>query len=346
MVFPLIGAALGAGANIFSGILGANAAEEETNMNWAINLYNNRQRRKERQESMEYAEGLRTEGKLGATDAEGTRTHFVDGKGWVTDLGNKPQELLNYFYGHELPERRAQFDRKAVNSREANDIAGSLFDEFRRIQKANPRDVESQLYEKASRGIGESTDAAMSAAMRTALQSGSSNAGKVAASISREAMKAGGDAAKDAALQADDYASDQYNSRRGQQAGLLAQFLQAAGADIGASYDPTGKVDNANNLMRTFSQGDDAAQQIGANAVNKTMGSLDPVEARNGPANAWASAGNSLAALGNRVGSYTSMNKNNALLEQFLTQGGQLDFGQGGIFGAMTDRVKPNAGFF
>lgn len=346
MVLPLIGAALGAGGSIIGGLMGAEASADAQALNWAINLYNNRQRRKERQESMDYAEELRNEGKLGATDAQGTRTFFKEGEGWVTELGAQPQRLLDHFLGQELPERQEQFKRKASNSREADDIAGALFDEFRRTRRGDVGEAEAQLYEKSSRGIDDAQRASMETAMRSALQTGSSNAGKIAADISRAGMEASGNARKDAALQARDYVDSKYDKDRSGKANLLNMFLQQAGADIGMSYDPSGDVRGATSLMSQFSGGDDAANQMGAAALNKTTGSMDYIEPDYGGANAAVTIGNSIAGLGNRAGSYFDQQNNNKLLEQFLTQGGQLNFGQGGIFGAMTDRVKPNSGWF
>lgn len=346
MVLPLVGAALGAGGSIYGSILGAQASEDAANMNWAINLYNNRQRNKEREESKRYAEELRAEGKLGGRDALGNRTYFKEGEGWVTDLAPQQQALLDYFYQNELPQRRDQFNRRAANSREANDIAGSLFDEFRRINRDDPADTERMLYARASEGIGDAQRDNMETAMRSALQTGSSNAGSVAASISREGVEAGRRAAMDAALQAPDYVENRYNSRRGQVGNLLNMFLSQANGDIGASYDTSNVGDDANSLMARMSAGDDAANSMGFQAANKQGGSLDYVEPRNGAANAAITIGNSLGALGNRFGSYGDQQRNNRLFEQFLTQGGQSNFGQGGIFGAMTDRVKPNSGWF
>lgn len=338
MVFPLIGAALGAGSSIYSAILGADAADEQNNMNWAINLYNNQQQQNARNDAQAYAEKIRGENKLGAVDQYGNRTYFDPVRGWVSELSDQQQGLLDYFYANELPERRAQFEREADRSRTNDDQATQLLDEFRRVDRENPADLERQLYAKATRGISEAGDNNMEAALRHAARTGNTNTGSLVGEFTRQAMEARRSAEQDASLAARDTVNNEYNSQRGQLAQLYNMFVQQAGGDLGASLDP-GSVKNQNStaqLQNAAAQGN----SMGANAASMVGGQLSPVEANNGAANAWASIGGTLNSSLNRMGSYFDKDKNNALLEAFLNQGGQLDFGGGGFFGRAADRLN------
>lgn len=338
MVLPLIGAALGAGSSIFSAILGADAADQQFQNNWAINLYNQQQQERARQDAQAYAEKIRGEQKLGSQDQYGNRTYFDPVKGWVTDLSPQQQSLLDYFYSNELPERRSQFERKADRSRVNDDEASQILDEFNRVQKENPADLERQLYAKATRGISEAGDNNMEAALRQAARTGNTNTGSLISEFTRQAMDARRSAEQDAALAARDTVNNEYNGQRSGLAQLYNMFVQQAGGDLGASLDPGSvKADtNPGQLISAASQGNSQ----GFNAAGMTGGQLDKVDANNGAANAWASIGGTLNSSLNRMGSYFNKDQNNALLEAFLSQGGQLDFGDGGFFGRTADRLN------
>lgn len=338
MVLPLLGAALGAGSSIYSAILGADAADEQNNTNWAINLYNSGQQERARQDAQAYAEKLRGEQKLGATDQYGNRTYFDPVKGWVTDLSDQQQGLLDYFYSQELPERRGQFQREASRSRTDDDQASRTLDEYNRVQKENPTDLERQLYAKATRGISEASDDNMEAALRQAARTGNTNTGSLVGEFTRQAMDARRSAEQDASLAARDTVNNEYSGQRDQLSRLYQMFRQGAGADLGASLDPGSvKAENSTaQLMNAAAQGNSA----GMNAASMTGGQLTPVEANNGAANAWASIGGTLNSTANRMGSYFDKDKNNALLQSFLDQGGGLDFGGGGLFGRAADRLN------
>lgn len=344
MVLPLIGAALGAGSSLYSAFLGADAADEANQTNWAINLYNSQQQERARQDAQAYAEKIRGENKLGAVDQYGNRTYFDPVKGWVSELSPQQQELLDYFYKNELPERRAQFQREASRSRVNDDEATQTLDEYNRVQKENPADLERQLYAKATRGISEAGDNNMEAALRQAARTGNTNTGSLISEFTRQAMDARRNAEQDASLAARDTVNNEYSGERGKLAQLYQMFMQGAGADLGASLDPQ-SVQNKNStaqLQNAASQGN----SMGANAAAMTGGTLRDVEPMNGQANAWASAGGTINSALNRMGSYFDKNQNNALMEQFLSGGGQLDFGDGGFFGRTTDRLNYGKSLF
>jgi len=355
MVLPLalpaiisgIGSIAGAGAGIFGAISGANAQDEANQMNWAINLYNQRKRDKEREDSMRYAEQLRGENKLGATDAQGTSTKYVEGKGWVTTLGDRPQALEDYFYSQELPERQSQFRRKAERSRTNEDMAGQLLQEFQRIAKENPQDIEKMLMAAASSGISEQTEATLRPALMQALRSGSGTAVEdVTRSVGNAGMDARRKAGMDAKLQSLDYVDSKYNQQRGQASELYRMFAQMAGQDIGASVEPGQALGPANAMMQNFAG---AANQSGANSLNAVAqkgGTIQPYEANTSEANMWGAIGNIGSGLGDRLGSIMDRSSSNQMLRDYITQGGQLNLNQGGLMDLMTERVRAGGGVY
>lgn len=346
MVLPLIGALAGAGGSIASALIGAGAEDEANQYNWMVNLYNLRQREKERNEARAYADKLRGEQKLGATDAMGNRTYFKEGVGWVSELGPQSQELQDYFFSQELPERRAQFERRADASREEADIANALLGEFRRVTRQSPADIERMLYAASTRGINDATREALEPAMRSALRSGTSNVGRIAGEIGKQGMDARRDAALDAKLQARDYADKSFATERGGLANLYQLFASRAGGDLGASFDPAETTQQGNALLTHFANLAQQGNSQGFNAAMKQGGTLDYIQPNLAWANAAGAIGQSMAGLGDRVGSYMSQQQNSNLLRDYITQGGALDLNRGALFGAMTDRVRPDGGLF
>lgn len=339
MVLPLLGALAGAGGSIGAALLGGEAQSEATQYNWMANMYNLRQRKAERQQSMDYANELRAEQKLGSTDASGNRTYYKEGEGWVTELSDDQQALSDRFYNQELPERQGQFDRKAEASRTNHDMAGSLLEQFNRVYKENPAEVEAMLYEVATRGIGEASNDTTEAAMRQAARTGNSGIDKIMSGISKANMEARGNARMQAKLQAGDYSDQKYNQQRGQLGSLYQMFAQQAGQDIGASYDPSGASSEANGLMRFFAQNAQQGNAQGLSAVQMNGGSLQDIEPDLGAANAMGAIGASLSGLGDRAGAIGDKNQQNALLMQYMNMGGDINASQGGFFGSINDRL-------
>lgn len=337
---------IGGGLQGLSSVFGAFAQNDANQTNFAINQLNRRDRNRERQEAMRFAEQIMADQKLGATNAAGDRSYFKEGVGWVTEPGSRTQELLDYFYGTELPERRSQFNRGAERSRTESDVADQYLDELLRIERDDPAAIEAQLFEAATRGIGDATNDAMEAAMRSAIRSGNSNAGRIAAQISEAGAKQRGYAAKDAKLQAGDYVEDRFNSRRGAASQLYNLFASRAGQDIGMSLDPSAQESGANALLSQFAALAQQGSGIGANAVNKQGGSLAPVDPNYGFANMFASLGNTVSGVGDRLGSMQERNANTDLLRQFITGGGALDLSRGGIFDSIASRVARTGGTF
>jgi hypothetical protein len=328
------------GSSILSSILGAGAESDKNKNDWLINYYNQNQRDKERQQGMQYADKIRGEQKLGATDATGNHTHYVEGQGWVTDLGGKNQELLNQFYGNELPEKQSQFRRDATRSRAEDDQATQTLAEYNNVQRDNPTDIENMLLEASNRGISDNTNSAIETAMREALRSGSSNAGNIAAKINAAASKQRGSAARDAKLQASDYADSRYNTRRGQLSQLYQLFAGRAGQPLNPSFDPSSGPSNANALLSQFAGASQQGNGLGANAVARQGGSLAPVEADNSLANMFGGIGASFQGMGDRAQASQSNTDMSDLLKHYITMGGQINLGNGGLFDTIAQRSR------
>jgi hypothetical protein len=346
MVLPVLGALLGAAGTIGGAFMGGQAQNAATMWNWAANERNRRDANKERRESREYAEEIRDEQKLGGTNAMGDRSYFDEDKGWVVELGNDSQELIDYFFQQELPARRAQFNRKDTASRGNQDLARALEGEFRRTRPDDPNELENIFYAQASRGIGDATADALGAAGRDSLRKGSSNFSKTAGEIAEAGMRERGNAAMNSKLQAEDYSREKFGAERAQLASLMQMFQGAANQDIGASYDPSNERGAGNALMQLFQQGAAQGNSIGASAVNKQGGRSDYIEPALGMANALGAAGTAIAGAGERIGAASNRNSLQDMMMQYITQRGGMPLENGGMFGAMNDRLRPGVGGF
>lgn len=334
------------GGTALSSIFGGMAESSANKTNWAINERNLRARNREREEGIRYADKIRTEQHLGGTNAAGDRSYFKPGVGWVTELGSKSQGLQDYFYGTELPERRSQFMRGAQRSRQEDDQANRLLDEFQNIERDNPADIEAMLYEASTRGIGENTNDALESALRQAIRAGSSNTGDIAAKINSAGAKQRGYAAKDAKLQSMDYVDDRFNSRRGSTSQLYNMFASRAGQDIGSSLDPSQNEAGANALLGQFAGMSGQGNSIGANAIAKSGGSLDYIEPDMGLANALGGVSASLGAGADNMNGTAQRNATNKLLQDYVTSGGQLNLSYGGIMEPISSRITKTGGIF
>lgn len=309
-----IAALVGGAGSVLSSIFGG-AAEHEANQT----------NRKIAEQNYQLALQQYKDQLLGGIDAQGNRTHFIDGVGWVTNYGPGSQAAYDYYLSHELPALQSQFQRNDVANRAQSDEANALLDQFQRIQRGNPADYERMLYAAASRGIGEATNDSLEVTMRNALRSGASNSANIAGNIAKEGQKALGDAALNAKLQALDYTDSKYATERGNTANLYNAFADRARQQLNSASNPgtpasSGLVSNPT-----------APQQAG-------------VQADTGMANAFGGIGSSLSGIANAFGAQQQQAKTNALLEQYLSQGGNFSTSNGGIFSSVADRSRNNTG--
>jgi hypothetical protein len=296
---------------------------------------------------MEFAEKVRGEGKLGATDAQGTRTYFKEGVGWVTELGERPKELEDYFYTQELPELRGKFKRDNERGLAAEDVAGQLLGEFKRVMKEDPKAIEDLLYSISSREIGKNTGDILGQASTDAMRTGSMGGYEAAA---RGAQRAGADArvkaGQDAKLQSLDYVDDKYTSERSGLSQLYNLFAGLAGQSLQPSMQPGSGPQAATALMNQFAQNASGGNSGMANAIGRQGGTIQSTEPNMAEANMWGGIGQSVAGLGERIGSMGERSEMNDMLKNYITQGGQLNLNSGGIMDLMTERVKAGGGVY
>lgn len=340
--FSIIGALAGAGGGIASAILGGQSADEAAAWNYAIAQMNIDAQKKQQQGAIDYANKIRDEQHLGATDALGNSTKFVPGQGWVSTLAPDQQALYDYFFKQELPEKRSQFDRQADSSRNNSDVANSLLDQFTRVRKDTPMEASNKLYLAATRGASQGERSTAEAALRQATRTGNSNIANIIGALGKASMENRGNARLNADIQGRDYVNDQYNAERGGLAQLYQAFLQQANAPLSASYDPTGLPQDANKLMSMFSNQASQGNSMGFNAASQPAPQMDYVQPNNAWAGAAGSIGQTLSGLGTRLGGMRQQDNMNDLLRQYITQGGQLSMN--GIMPRMTERVRAGGG--
>lgn len=342
--FSLIGALAGAGGGIASALLGAESADQAAAWNYAINEMNIRAQQKQQRTAVEYADKIRGEQNLGGTDALGNRTHFVKDKGWQVDLSPEQQALYDYFFNQELPERQGQYQRQAEDSRQFADQGNALLNEMRRVRKDTPMDAANKLYAAATRGASEGERNVTETAMRQAARTGNSNIAQIMAALGKASMESRGAARQNAELQAEDYVNEKFGSERGNIMQLLQMFTGMSNQPLNPSYDPSGIPQGANQLMNLFSQQSSQGNSMGFNARMQPAPQRVNIEPNNAWANAAGAIGSSLSGLGTRVGGMNQQNNANNQLMQYMTGGGQLNMGGGGIFGSMTDRLRKSEG--
>jgi len=117
----MIAALLGALASVGGAALGADASSKAADYNYRMDLLNYYAREKERRQTYQTAQRQEEEAKLGSTDAQGNRTYFKPGVGWVVDASDETKQLQELYRNEEL----AQLQNDLPQRRErmnANDV--------------------------------------------------------------------------------------------------------------------------------------------------------------------------------------------------------------------------------
>jgi hypothetical protein len=181
-MLEMIGGILGAGASLASGIIGAEAADEASERNFAINLYNLQLRERERQESMALAAQLRREGKLGTTDIRGIRTHFVPGKGWVVDapanvkamMAAQDAEQMKQLL-QDLPMRRKVMERNYARGIEDEGVADTFRRKLANVYTPSDEAYAADLYNAQAMGLREASRDAGKRVFTQAMRTGNNS---------------------------------------------------------------------------------------------------------------------------------------------------------------------------
>lgn len=313
--FSLIG-------GVASGALGYFAQQSADEQNYKMALFNYYQEEARRRQAIQQAEKIRSEQKLGATDAAGNRTHFVEGVGWVSDLSEKGQRMQDaqdkeqmQVLTHDLPARRAKMDENIQSQIPERAQANALLDMFRNRIVNRPTDeaTEAWMRDARTRGVSEAADASQDNAMRGVIRSGSSNAGKVAAESQKARQKALADAFLDAKLGAKDYGR---NALAQELAGLgnsYNMFATRASQMPGVSYQPQNLEGNADSLMKAFADNAQQGNGLAATAYGDPVRAVDYKQEPNyGIANTVQQFG----------GGLSDMFKQNSLDERLKKSGG------------------------
>lgn len=330
MAFP-IAALLGFGGSLISGGLGAMAQSEAANQNYAINLLNYYSREKERRQSIQAQRQATQDNKLGTTDAYGNRTHFVEGKGWVTDLDPKQQALQDIQYDEQLQSavgdtalRRKQTQQNYGRQQVEGDVADSFLRQMEALQPTSTDSDANLLYGQAARGINDAFDKTQAAAMRSSLRSGASNTGQILADLARSRSAQLADASTNSYLQAKQNAGQDYAQKRGQLAQLYNAFASAARQSPDITYNPVntaaGTLGTTNALMNLQSG---ANNQLAA-AYARQGGTMDYVEPQMGWANALSQGTQALVGGMNQYNGEQANQRAQDLMMQYLQNGGDL----------------------
>lgn len=337
---------LSALGSVFAALIGGAAESQASATNWAINLYNARQRNKERQESIAYADKLRDEEHLGGTNAAGVRSYWDPVKGWVTELPPVLKQLRDYYYNTEVPMMQAQLARDYQQRREDANQADTELRNYRDIRRPDTRALEAELYNASTRGLSEATSETMNAAMRNALRMGSSDAGRIAARILEEDARQRKIASDDAHLKSYGLADEMYNNARSQQAQLYNMFASRAGQGLRGTMTSGDFEGGGNALQQLFAQLGQAGKSAGLNAVMKQGGTIDYIDPNFGLANAIGGASAALGGLENRMSARSERNDMKDLLMQYLGSNGNFNMNNGGLFGLFSDRIRAGVGAF
>jgi hypothetical protein len=304
MVLPLLGAIIGAGATIGSGILGANAAQQAADKNWQIDLLNYYAAQQERFDTIQQAKRQEGDTKLGMTDANGNRVHFVEGVGWVTELSDEQNALREGYQQEELDQlgdlkkKRGVLDANLKRQGREDTVASQLLDAFQRVHRTPESQLEGILNETSTKALNKQYDTTLADAMRSAVRSGSSNSGKVAAAIGKER----GDSLRDAflnnrasALQMGD---EQYNNERANLANLYNMFASRASAMPDVAYNPRNIEGQTGAQMSAAAQQGAGANAALLNSIAKQGGRLESnIEPNYGWADALSQGGQALAGI-------------------------------------------------
>lgn len=300
-MFGMIGGLAGAGASIAGGIMNAEAQDETNQLNWAINVMNMQERRREREEAIAMALKVRAEQKLGTTDIRGTRTHFIPGRGWVVEgapdvlamqqLQDAEQKKV---LQHDLPQLRKQRDRNYARSLGEEAIADTYRRQLANVRTPSDEAIAADLYNAQAMGLREANqDAGRSAYRQMFRTADSSNAGEVAGAMSRENNAAYAKAALTSRLMSRGLGQAEADKQRNSLANLYNLFATRAGNMPTVNYKPQ-NLDNEGTLPAgqagLLSAGQQATSMFG-----KKGGELDYTQANMGWGNAIAAGGSALA---------------------------------------------------
>lgn len=343
MVLPILGALIGAGGSIASGIMGMNAANNAAAYNYYSDLMNFYQRENERKDTINEAKRVEGDQKLGMTDASGNRVRFVDGVGWVTELSDEQDQLRELQereqiaqLTEDLPMRRRRMQENDVRQDREGAYADRILDAMQRQQSTNPRELELLLNQAATHGITQGFDSALEDGMRASLRTGS-NAGKVDAQVGEARANALMQAFLNNRVNARSMAKDESAQQAANMANLYNMFATRASALPEASFQPMNIEGMANSMAQGAASNANSGAGAVVNATGREGGSLSRIDPNYGAANAVGQAGNALAAAFERIGAGSANKNASGAYSNYA-------FGPAGPVTAYNDMFKKNTG--
>lgn len=260
-MFPLIGGLLGGIGSVASGIMGARAADDAQEKNWQINLLNYYARERERQDRIAQAQKNDREQKLGFTDSDGSRVHFVPGQGWVSDLSDSAQGIQDAqrreqmdVLTKDLPMRRRAMERNEQRSFEDEATADGMRRDLKDLRRAPDSELENLLYGSATRGMNEAFDKSQAAAVTAAARTGTSNIDRILHGLNKDRAEAFGNAAMEAKLKARGSGDAAFENKRSSLANLYNMFATRASVAPDVSYQPMNVDKNSQGMLAQGSQ--------------------------------------------------------------------------------------------
>lgn len=381
-----IPAAISAVGGIGQSILGGRAQTQTNNQNMLISMMNMMQQQQAQREQLGFAREVQAEdrrdkdwykgeqsrleaksdsqrdkqereSKLGSADALGNRVYFDPLRGWVSKLSDQQQGLYDYFIQQELPMMRDQFSRSDEQSRTNADMANALLQQFKNVQRQDPREIEALLFEEQTRGQNEALDALGEGAIRGALRSGNSNLESILAGLSRTGAAQRANARTQARLQAEGNAEQRYMGEREGLAKLYQMFLGDSQQPLQPSYNPgaigsglAGQMGQAQQVAGQrpgqYVPNLNLPQGQGNTMVFNSMGKAPQLNYQASPD--LGAAGNWGAVFGNIGGALNKINGNNQRdqtlnqLQSYFSAGGSTDFNNGGVVNNLGNRVQQN----
>jgi hypothetical protein len=335
MMGGMVGGAFGAVGSIVAADIAAKAQRYSADMNWSIALMNYYAREREKFDAKIEASRIENKQNLGMTDAEGTRTKFVEGKGWVTE--ETPQKTA--LRSRANAEQMAQFTDAALKRRQIEgtrsrqiaegDYAHALFDEMRHRSPVTPTNLSNLLFNKQTTEANQAFKDTAAIGARHAMRTGG-DPGPIFREIGRAQAKAQGEAKTSADLQGMQLASSINAEDQKTKANLYNMFATRASAMPDVSFAAPG-MDNS-SLMQAMKGGQEASQG-GLKVAMMEGGRLPFVPPNYGNANLAGAIG----AAGQGFFKNMGQNSNNLFS----------DGGGGGLWGAINDdyrRLRQNQG--
>jgi hypothetical protein len=273
---------IGAGLNLVGGLLGSSAEKKANDQNYQIAQQNLLWQQEQFRQLMEESHRQQAEGKLGYTDAQGNRVHFVEGKGWVTDLDPTQERLRNQYRTEEerqiaqdIPAKREQMFANIGRQRGEGGTADALMQAFKNQQLGSSRDVTGMRNLMSAEGINEGYDKTLEQALRNVNATGSSAGGQIMADVGRSRADALRKAFMENQAGAGAEAYNDYSTRAGNTAQLYNTMATRASGMPPVEYNPRNIEGATSQLMQGAAGAGAAGNTNLLNALGRQTPTLD-----------------------------------------------------------------------